>query len=91
MEIDTRQALMAFLLTMTHIVTHKRQQLLTRTLPQHLPPTPSCTLHSVTPDTRHSCQAQFKKLINMPNSLIPIKVLRQRAGCSAAEHDGHFV
>lgn len=31
-------------------------------------PTPSCTLHSVTPDTRHSCQAQFKKLINMPNS-----------------------
>lgn len=84
MEIDTRQALMAFLLTMTHIVTHKRQQLLTRTFP--LPPP-----QVVTPDTRHSCQAQFKKLINMPNSLIPIKVLRQRAGCSAAEHDGHFV
>lgn len=59
MEIDTRQALMAFppdndphlQLKLTHT---------------------GSLLHSVTPDTRHSCQAQFKKLINMPNSLIPI-------------------
>lgn len=83
MEIDTRQALMAFLLTMTHIVTHKQQQLLTPTLP---PPLPAALC-----DTRHSCQTQFKKLINMPNSLIPIKMLRKRAGCSAVEHDSHFV
>lgn len=43
MEIDTRQALMAFLLTMTHIVTRKLQlHLLTHTQPAAL-----C-------DTRHS-------------------------------------
>lgn len=47
MEIDTRQALMAFLLTMTHIVTHKQQQLLTRTFP----PTP---LPAALYDTRQS-------------------------------------